>query len=134
VNADDFRSFLFDLANKIPKNSLLIMDNAKIHHANKLDDSMWEMLKNQYGIDHHFLPAYSPFLNPIEYAFNHVKSEIKGKELTGFSELQNEVEKAFSSVTREKASNFEQHSRKYFQQCLSEIPFKGRILYPDENQ
>jgi len=38
TNAEDFRNFLIDLFPKMNRNSLLISDNAKIHHA--------ELLKN----------------------------------------------------------------------------------------
>jgi len=35
-NAEDFKLFLTDLFRKIPRNSVLILDNAKIHHVETL--------------------------------------------------------------------------------------------------
>lgn len=77
TNAEDFRNFLLDLAPKIPSNSLIVLDNAKIHHATLLEDTTWKLLKTSYSIDKLYLPPYSPFLNPIEYVFNSVKKQIK---------------------------------------------------------
>ena len=44
---------------------IFIMDNARIHHYRGLDadPEVNQMVKN-------FLPAYSPFLNPIENVFS----------------------------------------------------------------
>jgi len=33
VNANDFQSFIIELATKVPRGSVFILDNAKIHHA-----------------------------------------------------------------------------------------------------
>ncbi|CAG8839349.1 24831_t:CDS:2, partial [Gigaspora margarita] len=44
--------------------SILILDNAKIHH----DNGLLKFL-NAFGIRVKFLPPYSPDLNPIELAF-----------------------------------------------------------------
>jgi len=69
TNGEDFKLFLTDLFRKIPRNSVVILDNAKIHHAETLE-GIWDLAKQAYGIDKLFLSPYSPFLNPIEYAFN----------------------------------------------------------------
>ncbi|CAG8518813.1 17716_t:CDS:2 [Gigaspora margarita] len=52
--------------------SVLILDNARIHH----DDGLLEFL-NAFGIRVEFLPPYSPDLNPIELAFSSIKSYLK---------------------------------------------------------
>ena len=54
------------------KNSVIILDNAKIHHNRELV----EMIK-ELGCRVEFLPAYSPDFNPIETAFSTIKSWIK---------------------------------------------------------
>ena len=36
TNSDDFRSFILDLLAKIPRSSVLILDNVKIHHVDKV--------------------------------------------------------------------------------------------------
>ena len=64
---------------KLPKmnpypdpNSVIILDNARIHH----DESLIEFLQ-AFGICVEFLPPYSPDLNPIETAFSVIKSYLK---------------------------------------------------------
>src|SRR4051812_43486819 len=53
-------------------NSVIVMDNARIHH----DDELIALLKE---LECHivFLPPYSPDYNPIEKAFSTVKLWIK---------------------------------------------------------
>jgi hypothetical protein len=53
-------------------NSVIIMDNARIHHDNELI-----ALLEGLGCRVIFLPPYSPDYNPIETAFSTVKSWIK---------------------------------------------------------
>nr|GAT53351.1 transposase domain-containing protein [Mycena chlorophos] len=52
--------------------SVLVMDNAKIHHGDAIRD-----LANQYGVRIEYLPPYSPDFNPIEEAFSKVKTFIR---------------------------------------------------------
>ena len=50
-------------------NSIIVMDNARIHHDNELRILL-------EGLEYHvvFLPPYSPDFNPIETAFSTIKS------------------------------------------------------------
>jgi len=50
TKAKDFKNFFFDLLRKIPKNSVLILDNAKIHHAEELK-SAYATAKEQFGYE-----------------------------------------------------------------------------------
>ena len=54
------------------KNSVLVMDNAKIHH----NEELINVIKG-VGCRVLFLSPYSPDFNPIELAFSTVKSWIK---------------------------------------------------------
>ena len=54
------------------KNSVLIMDNARIHHNEDLVKSIEES-----GCRILYLPPYSPDLNPIETAFSALKSWLR---------------------------------------------------------
>lgn len=72
VNADRFKTFLQGLLEKIVpqlENSFLIMDNARIHKRQDIQD----IVQNS-GCYLKFLPPYSPMLNPIEKAFSKIKS------------------------------------------------------------
>ena len=130
VNAKDFRSFLFDMAPKVPHGALLIMDNARIHHANMLKET-WKVLNTQYGFEVLYLPPYSPFLNPIELAFNHVKHALKLVEFTGYADFKDKVQASFNAITPDQAAGFERHCKKYYNQCRLGLPFTGKILSPD---
>jgi len=52
--------------------SVLILDNARIHH----DNGLLEYL-DAFGVHVEFLPPYSPDLNPIETAFSYIKGYLK---------------------------------------------------------
>ena len=54
------------------KNSVLVMDNAQIHH----DEFLVSFIES-IGCKILFLPPYSPDLNPIETAFSSIKSWLK---------------------------------------------------------
>ena len=49
------------------------MDNAFIHHV----DAVSELIENQGDACLHFLPPYSPDLNPMEGVFGQAKSILK---------------------------------------------------------
>ena len=53
-------------------NSIIVMDNARIHH----DDELIALLK-ELGCHVVFLPPYSPDYNPIEKSFSTIKLWIK---------------------------------------------------------
>jgi hypothetical protein len=53
-------------------NSVIVMDNARIHHDNEL-----VALLEGLGCRVVFLPPYSPDFNPIETAFSTIKSWIR---------------------------------------------------------
>jgi len=53
-------------------NSVIVMDNARIHH-----DSELVALLEGLGCRIIFLPPYSPDFNPIETAFSTIKSWIR---------------------------------------------------------
>jgi hypothetical protein len=73
VTRDVFRSFLIDLLARPPLSDrsttfTLVLDNATIHKGD-IKETIFEV-----GHTCMFLPARSPALNPIEYAFSKWKS------------------------------------------------------------
>lgn len=48
--------------------SVLVMDNAKIHHGVEILEFL-----DHFGVHIEYLPPYSPDLNPIEEAFSKIK-------------------------------------------------------------
>jgi len=85
------------------------------------------MAKITFGVDKLFLPPYSPFLNPIELAFNLIKTQIQNEKWTNRGELITQIKEKFSQLTSENAQSFYTHSSKYFDQCKLGLPF---ICYP----
>ena len=59
--------------NYVNKHSVVIMDNASIHHI----DSIVNLIETQVGARLLFLPPYSPDLNPLEEVFGQVKAIMK---------------------------------------------------------
>jgi transposase len=54
------------------KNSVLVMDNARIHH-----NAEWISVIEELGGRVLFLPPYSPDFNPIELAFSTIKAWLR---------------------------------------------------------
>ena len=59
--------------NGINPRSVVIMDNASIHHIHQVSD----LIENRAGAKILFLPPYSPDLNPVEGIFSQIKSIMK---------------------------------------------------------
>ena len=84
TNGDTFYEFILKQLipilqpfNGINPNSVVIIDNCSIHHVQDIVETIREV-----GAMLHFLPPYSPDLNPIEMAFSKVKHGIKDLELS----------------------------------------------------
>jgi len=59
---EDFIEQLLPLCGRWPeRNSVLVMDNASIHHTKRI-----QQMCNNAGVKLVYLPPYSPNLNPIE--------------------------------------------------------------------
>jgi hypothetical protein len=63
------------------RNSVLVMDNTKVHHGGNV-----QRLCNARGVLLIYFPPYSPDMNPIEKVFSVMKSQLKRRNiLTGTS-------------------------------------------------
>ena len=70
MNGDDFvQSPILQPFNGLHPHSVVILDNASIHHVDRVRD----LLKHKLEVGY-FLPPYSPDLNPTEGVFSQVKS------------------------------------------------------------
>ena len=77
--------------------SVVIMDNASIHHT----DGVVDLIENQAGARLVFLPPYSPDLNPVEEAFSQVKSITKQNDQLFQVTARIPLAMAFSLVTQD---------------------------------
>ena len=80
-----FRSFIEGLLDRMDQSmkrgSYIIMDNARIHHH----DSIQELIEGR-GYNIMFLPPYSPDFNPIELAFSAIKAYVRRENVIGRDE------------------------------------------------
>jgi transposase len=125
VTGEDFIIYLNGLVQQLPPNSLLIIDNAKIHHTDDVHRFI-ETLNKGRDVQVLFLPPYSPFLNPIEYAFAKIKEIVGRSEYQNKAQLKVEIEHALEQITQNDIQNWISHTHKYFGQCIVGLPFHGR--------
>ena len=73
LNADRFIAFLRRLGKDAGQKVFLIVDNLKVHHANKVRS--WAS-HHVHAIELFYLPAYAPDYNPDEYLNNDLKQKL----------------------------------------------------------
>lgn len=117
VDSDEFKDFVEDLLpmlmnfNGRNPNSIVILDNCAIHHANNVTG-----LLRDIGVMVHFLPPYSPDYNPIEEAFSKVKMVLKSMESilhTGIVDLETCIAAAMASITPDDCQQYVRHCQIY---------------------
>jgi transposase len=74
LNADRFIAFLRRLAKDAGQKVFLLVDNLKVHHANKV--KAWAA-NHADEIELFYLPAYAPDHNPDEYLNNDLKQKLR---------------------------------------------------------
>jgi len=128
VGADEFCLFLNSLGSRLPREAIIIMDNAPIHRGQQFEETK-ESLKESKGINLEFLPPYSPFLNPIEYSFHSIKTYVRSKEPQHWAALVQEINQGIEeSITPEKSKKFFSHCKSYHCSCLETQPITGHLL------
>ena len=116
VNAEIFEDFIDKslLKHVMPfngrkPNSIVILDNASIHHTNGVVQALQSI-----GVLVHYLPPYSPDLNPIEKAFSKVKADLKANDCAIQASTDNALEdfifSAFCTITKEDCYQWFKHS------------------------
>ena len=85
------------------KNSVLVMDNARIHKNEKI-----RSIVEEFGGRVLFLPPYSPDLNPIELAFSTIKSWLRkyNEFINLFNNLKYPLMLACAQITSQMAKSF----------------------------
>ena len=92
MTADVLIRFLERLLRGAERKIFLILDNLKVHHANKVKE--WVEARQQQ-LELFFLPTYSPDLNPDEYLNGDLKAQVhSGKATRNKKELKQRVNKA----------------------------------------
>jgi transposase len=98
VNSIMFSEFL----KKLPNNRTLVLDNASIHHATRsLNIQRMLSIKdvaNQKNIRLQYLPPYTPQLNPVELAFNVIRSKIRKSSVRSVEQLRIVIEEELNHI------------------------------------
>lgn len=82
------------LAPTLQRGDIVFMDNCAIHKLEEIEAAL-----EAVGAWVIFLPAYSPDLNPIENCWSKVKTLLRSLKPRTWSELQEALVEAFSSIT-----------------------------------
>jgi transposase len=98
---------------------ILVMDNAVFHRCAEIRAAI-----EGKGHELAFLPAYSPFFNPIENMFSQWKSLVRGGSPGNEAELMGMVGSFMGIVTREHCQNYCQHAISNAIDCLA-----GQLVY-----
>ena len=115
VNGEKFEQFIRSCLipilqpfNWINPHSVVIMDNASIHHV----DGVTDLIENQIGAKLLFLPPYSPDLNPAEEVFSKIKGIMKQNDVLfqACNAPRVFLAMAFGMVTKEDCCSFITHS------------------------
>lgn len=92
--------------NGLKRGDILVLDNARIHHAAEASVPVANML-DLAGVRLCFLPAYSPELNPCELVFSNVKRAMSMGR--GPGEMWEEALQRFANITLEQMENYYRH-------------------------
>ncbi len=91
--------------NGMNPHSVVVLDNCSIHHYTEVVATL-----NEIGVLVHFLPPYSPDLNPIEEAFSKVKTLLKR---TNILDTETALLASFATITAEDCRGWIAHSGIY---------------------
>ncbi|WAR55341.1 hypothetical protein PtB15_6B80 [Puccinia triticina] len=115
--------------------SIIVMDNAKIHGGEDFERVRNLLKELDKKIEIEFLPKYSPFLNPIELAFNIIKINVKHKEIKSRSDLSKTIRKAISQKMTPKICHKSfLHCQKFYSSCTHMQPITGNIIKDPEKK
>jgi transposase len=105
VDGDIFLSFLDRLIPKLAPNSVVIMDNLRVHHKEEVKSKL-----TNSGIGILYLPPYSPERNPIEESWSLIKGIFKRAEAQTIPDYIDTLKNALESLTPSKIRGFFQHA------------------------
>ncbi|MEM1326662.1 MAG: IS630 family transposase [Bacteroidota bacterium] len=100
INSDLAIAFIDDFCKRMKQQSVIVLDNASIHHSYKFKAKIkeWEA----QGLYIFYLPAYSPHLNLIETLWRKIKYEwLKAHHYLNWTTFVSALEYIFCQVGRE---------------------------------
>ena len=113
VNTDTVIACIDDFVKTIKKKTVLVLDNATIHHSKKFNAKLGEWIQKGLRIFH--LPAYSPHLNLIETLWRNIKYRwLKPGDYASWEILKDALQNILNSVGDDYKIDFEDN--KYFRE------------------
>jgi transposase len=116
-NKEKFGLYLVDfialLRTQNINRATLIMDNVAFHKAQEIS-----RLVCAHGHAILFLPPYSPFLNPIENAFNQWKQAVRRAACTTEEELMRAIQNGAAEISRENCEGYYRNMERYIPDCI----------------
>ena len=102
MDAEVFRSYVSEvLCPSLKEGDMVVMDNLSVHKS-EIAIAMIEKV----GASVHFLPAYSPDLNPIEKMWSKVKALLRSIEARSHPDLIDAIASALSRITSQDALGY----------------------------
>lgn len=92
------------LAPVIERGDIVVMDNLTSHKTQRVQAAFAEL-----GVEVHYLPPYSPDLNPIEMCWSKFKSILKQKAARSYETLSEAISNALKKITAADARNWIRH-------------------------
>lgn len=109
INTDFILDFFEEFSFKIQKQTVIILDNARIHTAHKVKERLKYWQKR--GLYIFYLPPYSPHLNIIERLWKELKARwIKPEDYVSFDDLQYATTNCLNQVGKSLTIKFSKYS------------------------
>jgi transposase len=115
-NRVTFKQFILDVIEKMRsvglQNAIFVMDNVafhKVEEVREMIESTGHMIK--------FLPAYSPFLNPIENMFSQWKQLVRAGSPNCEAELIVLIDSVYNQISRVNCNAYFEHMLSFLPRC-----------------
>lgn len=109
INSDFILDFFEEFSFKIKKQTVIILDNARIHTAQKVKERVEYWQKR--GLYIFYLPPYSPHLNIVERVWKELKARwIKPEDYLSFDDLQYATTNCLNLVGKKLTIKFSKYS------------------------
>ena len=105
VNSENYLSFIKEFLQYFFIKSILLQDNARIHHAKIVSE-----FAKENNIKLKFNPPYSPEFNPVEELFRKIKILLRNKH--EHSNLENDIKYVYNNVSLNDIKSFFNNSYK----------------------
>ncbi|MEM6318170.1 MAG: IS630 family transposase [Bacteroidota bacterium] len=107
MNSAVVMAFLDDFKSRIKQPTVVVLDNAPIHHSKEFEAKIEQWKKEDLYI--FFLPRYSPHLNPIEILWRMIKYHwLPYEDLESQEELNQKLEKILCDFGTKYTINFKE--------------------------